>query len=343
MNPILVESYRGEVLESFHRGVVCLVNERGDIIDGIGDVTQLCYPRSSLKLFQHIPLLMSGAVEKYQLTLEEIALMCGSHNGEKKHIEIATTILQKAGLKASSLQCGVQMPTLKEDIKHLYQSDLSASSLHNNCSGKHAGFLLYCVYKGYDIKGYLDLKHPLQQEILNVASQFYEYDKASTKSGIDGCSAPIFAYPVYNQAVAYKNLVSPTTALQGYKKALELIVEAVTQFPYMIGGKNRYCTQLMELAGDRVIGKTGADGVYCLALRKKKWGLTIKIDDGKMGPQYLVVQNILENLNIFTDLEKQEMLQYCSETMKNFGQMVTGELRASKAVKKFQLSKKDNV
>jgi len=339
MNPILVESYRGEVLESFHRGVVCLVNERGDIIDGIGDVTQLCYPRSSLKLFQHIPLLMSGAVEKYQLTLEEIALMCGSHNGEKKHMEIATQILQKAGLKPNALQCGVQMPTLKEDIKTLYQSNLSASALHNNCSGKHAGFLLYCVYKGYDTQGYLDLKHPLQQEILAVSSEFYEYDKANTQCGVDGCSAPIFAYPVYNQALAYKNLIAPTPALQSYKKALDLIVEAVAKYPYMIGGKKRYCTQLMELAGDRVIGKTGADGVYCLALRKKKWGLTIKIDDGKMGPQYLVVQNILENLNILTEIEKQELLQYHQETMKNFGKKVVGELKVSKAVKNFRIDK----
>ena len=94
-NPILVEVYRGGELESFHRGVICVVNDKGEILYSAGNVEQICYPRSALKFFQVLPLLESGAAEHYGFTLEEIALMCGSHNGEPEHVRVASSILQK--------------------------------------------------------------------------------------------------------------------------------------------------------------------------------------------------------------------------------------------------------
>jgi len=332
MNPILVEVFRGETRESFHRGVVCIVDEQGNTIAGLGDISQICYPRSTLKLFQHIPLLLSGAVEQYNITLEEIALMCGSHNGEERHWALANRILEKAGLTPNALQCGAQMPERTFDRIALYSKGKKADALHNNCSGKHAGFLLYCKFKGYDLNSYLDPDHPLQQEIKQVCADVYEYNMSDMTLGIDGCSAPVFSIPVYNQALAYKNLVSNNAKLAKYQSAFELIVRACTSHPFMLGGSKRYCTELIENAGNQVIGKTGADGVYCLGLKSKKWGISVKIDDGKMGPQYTVVQSLLSQLGMLNEQETKALSRFEKTENFNFSDRKTGFTQPSRAL-----------
>ncbi|MCC6818946.1 MAG: asparaginase [Bacteroidia bacterium] len=185
-NPILVEVSRGGVLESFHRGVICIVDQNDQIVYSLGDTQQICFPRSALKFLQQIPLLTSGAVEKYGFTEKEIALFCGSHNGESEHVETVRSILSKIGLDESYLQCGPQMPTLKDDQYHLIKNDLPALRIHNNCSGKHAGFLAYCVFKGWSTDNYIDPEHPLHKEILDVIAEFHRYPKELIVQGIDG-------------------------------------------------------------------------------------------------------------------------------------------------------------
>lgn len=337
MNPVLVECYRGEVIESFHRGVVCVVNEYGEILEAIGDVSQICYPRSAMKLFQHIPFLMSDAVKKYKLTDEEIAIMCGSHNGEERHLNVVKGILDKAGFTLNDLLCGPQMPTLKEDIINLYKTGQSASTLHNNCSGKHAGFLLCCQHFGWDTANYINPDHPLQMAIKNICAEFYEYKLKEIKTGMDGCSAPIFSFPVYNQAVSFKNLILPSAKLKKYKPALDIINRAVLANPFMLAGSKRYCTDLMRSAGDNIIGKTGADGIYCIAIKSLELGICIKIDDGKMGPQYLVAENILENLQVLTSEAKSLLREYKIEHLKNYAKREVGKLKVAECVKNFSV------
>jgi L-asparaginase II len=338
MNPILVDVFRGKTRESFHRGVVCIVDENGNTVAGLGDISQICYPRSTMKLFQHIPLLMSGAVDAYDLGLEEIAIMCGSHNGEELHVDMANSILLKAGLPKSVLQCGPQLPERYADKVDLFSKGLKPHSLHNNCSGKHAGFLLYCHYKGYDLNTYLDPEHPLQKEIKQVCADIYEFNIDDMHLGIDGCSAPVYTIPVYNQALAYKNLVSKNPALVKYHEALETIVKACSDFPYMLGGDKRYCTELIEIASARLIGKTGADGVYCLGLKDRKWGIAIKIDDGKMGPQYTVMQTVLAQLGILSENECKALAKFERTENFNFSNRLTGHTQASRALIDFKFS-----
>lgn len=337
-NPILVENYRGETLESFHRGVVCIVNEQGKLISSIGNPEQICFPRSTMKLFQHLPLLMHPEVKKYNLTLEDMAIMCGSHNGEQIHREHAHSLLERAKLSEGQLKCGAQMPELQRDKIAMYVRSESPNALYNNCSGKHAGFLLYCQLMGYDIETYLNPDHPLQKEIKQACSEIYEFDISKMQVAKDGCSAPIYSVPLVNQAIGYKNLVAPTKALEKYAGAFHKIVEACTSFPYLVAGDKRYCTALMKLAGDRIVAKTGADGVYCLALRDRKWGIAVKMDDGKMGPQYIVVQNILERLGVLTSDECNQLKEYHSETVLNYAKLETGRVCASEVLKSFKLS-----
>ncbi len=328
-NPVLVVSYRGEVLESFHRGVICVVDRDGNIVYSEGNVEQVCYPRSALKFFQQLPLLLSGAPDHFGFSDEEIAIMCGSHNGENEHLRVVKSILAKIGLNESNLLCGAQAPTLKQDYYALVRAGEAPRALHNNCSGKHAGFLAWCVYNNADVHTYLEPGHPLHIEIKRWVTAFYELPETTLQSGIDGCSAPIFAMPVKNQAIAYRNLAAPDSFDPAVQEACARIRRAVSQYPLMIAGNKRYCTDLMRVAGNKIVGKTGADGVYCIGIPDKGLGIAIKIDDGKMGPQYHVAQQLLHNSGVLSETEATELEAYLRTEQKNFAGRTTGWLRVN--------------
>ncbi len=317
MNPILVEVIRGEVVESFHRGVICVVDKDGKVIYSVGDINQMAFPRSAMKYFQHLPLLVSGAFEKLNLTLEDLAIMCGSHNGEKIHEDLVTKILGNLNLGEVDLQCGAQAPTLKKDLYALIKADKNPTQLHNNCSGKHSGFLAWCKSHNEDTKTYLSASHPLQQEIKKYIAQFYEVAEDELLMAIDGCSAPIYGMSMYKQAIAYKNLISNQQS-EEINAACKKIVDAVTTYPELVAGSQRYCTDLMKVTNGRIVGKTGADGVYCLSIPEKNWGIAIKIDDGKMGPQYQVAQELLIKFNLISQQEADKLNPYREFEITNF-------------------------
>lgn len=297
MNPILVTRSRGSITESLHRGTLCIVNAKGSVVKSIGDIDQPCFTRSALKLFQAIPLLESGAADALALTQEELAITCGSHNAETAHVEAVESLLAKCGLDSSYLQCGPQMPTGRIPRKALMASGLAPTDLHNNCSGKHAGFLALCVHRGWPIEGYLETSHPLQKLIKSTCAEVFELHEEDFIMGEDGCSAPNYATSLYHQALAYKNLV-----IEGENDlrntACKRIVQACLQQPFLIAGSDRYCTDIIRASEGRVLGKTGADGVFCMAFPELQLGVALKIDDGKMGPQYTVAQALIEALGI---------------------------------------------
>lgn len=317
MNPILVEVIRGSVVESFHRGVVCVVDQDGKVIYSIGDIEQVAFPRSAMKYFQHLPLLVSGAFEKLNLTLEDLAIMCGSHNGEKIHENVVQKILDQLSLTEVDLKCGAQAPTLKKDLYNLIKSDKNPSQLHNNCSGKHAGFLAYCKAHNQETNSYVSALHPLQQEIKKFVSTFYEVPENELIDAVDGCSAPTYGMSIYKQAIAFKNLVSNQHS-DILNEACKKIVNAVTTYPELVAGTQRYCTDLMRVTKGKIVGKTGADGVFCLSIPDKKWGIAIKIDDGKMGPQYQVAQELLLKFNLISEDEAKQLDTYREFEISNF-------------------------
>lgn len=326
-NPVLVERYREYVLESFHRGVICAVDRDNKVIFSAGNVEQVCYPRSALKLFQVIPLLECGAADEFGFTTKEIAIMCGSHNGEKEHIEVVNGILAKIGYNKKHLKCGPQYPTLQEDKNELIKRDTEPEDIHNNCSGKHAGFLALCKYFGFDTEDYLLPTHPIHQMIRIIIAEMHNYPEDKMVTAKDGCSAPIFSLPVYNQAVGYKNLCNPEQFNSKRQEACRRIIEAMTSYPHMIGGTKRYCSEMMEICGERVFGKTGADGIYSLGFIKEGIGLTIKIDDGLMGPQYAVAQKLLEDSGIFTKEELAPLHHYAEQAILNWNRWETGWMK----------------
>lgn len=325
-NPILVEVRRGGILESFHRGVVCAVNAAGEIIFELGNSNQICYPRSAMKFVQALPLVEMGGIDKFGFTLEEIAIMCGSHNGELDHLRVVRSILKKIGSEESNLGCGSQYPTSKRDADALVRTETKPSAIHNNCSGKHAGMLALCKLLGHDPIEYLDPKHPIQQIILTYVSEMYEYPASKMVCALDGCTAPIYSIPVYHQALCFKNLVDPSQFSTKRQEACGIIVDAITKYPFMVAGSKRYCTDLMEICGPQLIGKTGAEGVFCMSFTEQKIGICIKIDDGKMLPQYNVAQALVEASGLFTKEQIAPLHSYATSELKNFNHLVTGEI-----------------
>lgn len=319
MNPILVELVRGGITESFHRGVVCVVDEHGDVIFSVGDIKQVCFPRSALKYLQHIPLLTSEIFDHYNFTSKELSLMCGSHNGEDQHVEVVNGVLAKIGLDPTCLKCGAQNPTRKSDWIKLIKNGDFAQAVHNNCSGKHAGFLAFNAFHNLDTSNYLSSEFELQRKIKECVAHFAELETSELTEGMDGCSAPTYAMPVYNQALMYKNLVAPNNKISTEEQnAAKRIIAAVAEYPEMIAGTKRYCTDLMKVTNGRIIGKTGADGVYCLAIPEKKWGISIKVDDGKMGPQYQIAQSVLLELGLLSEEEATMLNPYYEFDISNF-------------------------
>lgn len=325
-NPILVEVFRGGVLESFHRGALCVVDSRGDIVFSLGNSMQLCYPRSAMKYVQVLPLIELGGISKFGFTQEEIAVMCGSHNGEDEHLRVVRSILNKINLDESALGCGSQFPTSKKAADFLVRTETKPLAIHNNCSGKHAGMLALCKLLNHDTKGYLDFNHPIQKLILRYVSEMYEYPQSKMVCALDGCSAPVYSIPLFNQALCFKNLVDPTHFSEKRQAACKIVIESITQYPFMVAGSKRYCTDLMQICAPQVIGKTGAEGVFCLSFSDQKLGVCIKIDDGKMLPQYNVAQALLEASGLFSTEQLQTLHHYANAELKNFNQLVTGEI-----------------
>lgn len=328
VNPVLVEVWRGKVLESFHRGLVCVVDADGNIVFSIGNPQQVIYPRSSLKPFQVLPLLALGGIEKFGFTLEEIAIMCGSHNGEAKHLQVVQSILDKIGATGEHFNCGAHYPWLQPDVKELYIKGLAPKQIHNNCSGKHAGFLALCKLIDAPLEDYLNPEHPAQKLVKTAIANMCQFPEDQLILGVDGCSAPVYAMPAYNMAIGYKNLAVPAKLNAAMQQACATVIKAMANHAFMVAGNERYDTDMMNALGNEVIGKVGAEGVFGLTFyNTKKYGVAIKIDDGKMQPQYAVAQYITQQSKLFSNNALQPLAKYLQADILNHAQRVTGHFK----------------
>jgi L-asparaginase II len=286
MNPILVEAWRGSVVESFHRGAYAIVDAAGAVVAARGDITRPVYPRSAIKVLQALPLVESGAADRFGLTNEELALACASHDGEAEHVHAAASVLSKAGLDESVLECGSHWPYNEAAKLALAGAGAMPSALHNNCSGKHAGFVcLGCVMAGDRdrrafLSGYVKPEHPLMREVNAAVESTTGCTLAEAPMGTDGCSIPTFGIALTNLAHAFARVATGQGLTPGRAAAAKRLRAAVAAAPFMVGGSGRLDTRVMELFGERVFCKVGAEGMYCAALPEAGWGLALKMDDG---------------------------------------------------------------
>ena len=280
MNPILVEVLRGEAVESCHRGAFAVLDSAGKVVCAAGDIAAAVYPRSAVKPLQSLPLLASGAADDLGLTNAEIAVACGSHGGEQEHVDTAASMLAKAGFDSSCLACGTHWPLSERAARRLAELSISPSALHNNCSGKHAGFLCVARRRQIDPYGYVHVTHPIMAEVTAALAEVTGQKLEVGRMGIDGCGIPTFAIPLHSLALGFARCATGTGISKTLGMAAQRIFEAIAVSPAMLAGTGCFDTEIAAASGGGVVTKTGAEGVVCAALPALGLGVAIKIDDG---------------------------------------------------------------
>ena len=339
-NPILVEALRGGITESAHRGAIAIVDADGVLHTTIGDIDRPIFARSAIKVLQALPLVASGAADRWALTDEELALACASHNGEPRHAATAAAMLAKAGVDADALECGAHWPYHDGSIKALAAAGLQPSALHNNCSGKHSGFVcLGCMMAEGDdrrafLKGYVKPDHPVMREVTAALQATTGYDLAHTAMGTDGCSIPTFAIPLRHIAHAFARVATGVGLSDGHARAAKRLRAAVAAAPYFVAGTGRFDTRLMERLGARVFCKVGAEGVHCAALPELGLGVAVKMDDGNNSRACeVVLAALVERLLPLDDADAGFVRGLSDLQLKNWNGVEVGRLRASAALR----------
>jgi L-asparaginase II len=289
----MVELWRGGLPESSHSGHAVICDADGAVVEAWGDPAEVIFPRSSCKMIQALPLLESGAAEAAGLTPEQLALACASHQGAGDHVTRVGHWLAGLGLAEADLRCGAHEPYDRAERDRLIRSGDAPCQLHNNCSGKHAGFLTLTRHMraGPD---YVDPDHPLQRSIRQAFEEVT--GEASPGYGIDGCSAPNFATSVTGLARAMGRFAGATGAGDGRDRAMHRLTVAMAAHPDLVAGEGRACTELMRAMGGRVAIKTGAEGVFVAILPEQKRGVAVKITDGHARASEAVIAALLVRL-----------------------------------------------
>jgi L-asparaginase II len=332
-NPVLVEVVRGTLTESRHRGAVAVVDADGATVLALGDVAQPVYPRSAVKPLQALALVEGGAADRYGFGDQELALACASHGGEPPHVEVASRMLARAGLAATALECGAHWPSHLESGRALARGGGAPSSLHNNCSGKHAGFLTVARHWDIATNGYEQPNHPVQRAVATTLSELC--DAGELSFGIDGCAAPNFATSLTQFARAAARMAAPEKLAGKRAAAARRIVAAMIAHPELISGTARVCAILMRACGGRAAVKAGAEGYYAGWIPGAGFGIAIKIDDGAGRAAETVIAALLDSLKLLDDSEAARTI--LRAPILNTRGAVVGERRPSPALADLRL------
>lgn len=295
-NPVLVEVTRGAVVESRHRGAVSVFDADGKPVWEIGDTERPVFPRSAVKAIQALPLVESGAADAYGFGNRELALACASHSGEPVHVELATAMLAKAGLDRTALECGAHWPSSHDATIALARAGGVPNALHNNCSGKHSGFLCTCVHSGIAHDGYVKAGHALQEMVRDAMQSVTGAAHDVDHCGIDGCSIPTYAVPLKNFALGFARMATGRGFSPERARAAKRLLSACMAEPFLVAGTGKADVVLMQAAPGRIFVKTGAEGVYCAALPELGLGIALKCDDGAGRAAEVMIAAVLAKL-----------------------------------------------
>jgi len=321
---LLANVTRGGRVESQHFGHVVVVNAEGRILFALGDPRFVTFIRSAAKPFQAMPLYEDAVPEIFGFRDEEMAVVMSSHNGEAKHVDAVTNILRKIGCAPEHLQCGIHQPLGPHVVRDLKLRGEKPGVLHNNCSGKHAGMLAACINRGWPVEHYLDPNHPHQQRILHTIARWAWMPAQDIGVGIDGCSAPVFAMPLFNMARMYATLVDAGEGIP------QRIVQTMTETPDMIAGEERFDTDLMRVTNGRLVAKIGAEGVQCVGVTNDhRLGMAIKMSDGSHRAVSAVALHVLRKLGLVTENEFEQLVMYQRVPIRNHRQIETGGVEAA--------------
>ena len=330
-NPVLVEVTRGDVVESVHRGAIAIVDANAKLRASLGDIDAPIYPRSSLKPIQALPLVETGAADKFGLTEEHIALACASHSGEPMHTRPVAQWLERLRLSNSDLACGPHPPRYEPEWQAMVLRGEKPTSIHNNCSGKHTGFLTVARHWDVAIGGYEQVDHPVQQAVATTLLQLA--DLTSLSWGVDGCAAPNFILPLERFARALARMGAGNRT-PSRSRAAERILLSMVRYPELMSGTGRACASLIRSCSGRAVVKTGAEGVYAAIVPALGLGIAIKIDDGAGRASEIAIAAILHSLKV---LDEQALPTLLRAPVVNTRGVTVGERRPSATLSGLQI------
>lgn len=331
-NPVLVEVTRGNRVESRHRGSVVVVDAEGGTVLEIGDADRPVFPRSCIKAIQALPLVESGAADAFGLGDRELALACASHSGEPAHVSGAADLLARAGLDETALECGAHWPFDQPAMLDLARSGGAPSQLHNNCSGKHAGFLCTCNHLGFGLRGYVDYSHRYHALLRGTMEEVTGAIHDEANAGVDGCAIPTYAIPLRALALGFARMGSGIGMGVERMKAARRLLSACMAEPFMMSGTGTMDLALIEAGAGRIFVKTGAEAVYVAALPTLGLGVAVKCDDGGTRASEAIVAELLAGLFSGDHALSARLRELARPAVKNRNGAAVGQIRPTQAL-----------
>ncbi|QEE47012.1 asparaginase [Rhizobium sp. WL3] len=328
-NPITVEVTRGQLVESRHRGMAIVVDAEGKTVFSAGDVDSGVFPRSACKAMQALPLVESGAADAYGFGNRELALACASHSGEPEHVATAAAMLKAAGRDESVLECGAHWSSHQTVLIDQARTLDKPTALHNNCSGKHSGFVCTCCHTGEDPRGYAGFDHPLQQAIRAIMADLTGAVLSRDNCGTDGCSIPTYAVPLVGLARGFGKLATGKGLEPIRAAAARRLITACMAEPFYVAGTKRFCTKLMQVATGKIFAKTGAEGVFCALLPDKGLSFAVKAEDGATRAAEAMIAALLARHFDAGSAEKAALLAMSRHGMSNWNGLPVGTVRVT--------------
>ncbi len=329
----MVEVTRGQIVESIHYGAAAVVNSRGQIMATYGDPYAISFMRSSSKPFQALPFIEMGGDQEYGFSSAEIGLICASHSGTDEHFAALQKLQARIGISETNLQCGVHLPLHRQTADAMLLRGEKPTPNRHNCSGKHTGMLACARMLGQSLETYLELDSPVQKNILRVLSEFCDIPVNKIDLGLDGCSAPTFAMPLFNAALGMARLSDPQGMPPSRQAACKKIFEGMTGSPFMVAGPGRFDTLFMEKTGGTILTKTGAEGYQVFGIPAREgnpgMGIALKIADGDVNDRSrgLVGLEILRQMGLISSEKLNELPGFYIQKLTNWRRLEIGEIR----------------
>jgi L-asparaginase II len=327
--PLFVEVTRGGLVESVHRVAACAVDVEGHVLFTADDVDVPIFLRSAAKPFIAAAAVEAGVADKFGLDAREIAVMAASHSGEPMHVRAVQSILDKIGMPAAALQCGVHLPYDETTANAMRHAGEEPSALHNNCSGKHAGILALAKAIGADPATYLSPDNPAQRRILEFCARLSDDDPQTWPVATDGCGIPVYATSLRNAARSFARLATLREMREPDAAALRVVRDAMIEHPQYVAGTGQLDTELMIAGRESVVSKAGAEGVHGVAAIAQGYGYVSKVLDGNSrarGPSTIAV---LRALDVLDELQTTQLARFARPAVYNRAGCAVGEIRVS--------------
>jgi L-asparaginase II len=326
-NPVVVEVTRGGMVESRHRAAVAVADADGGLVAAWGEVARPIYGRSAIKPLQALPLIETGAADRFALAPADIALACASHAGEDVHVKAVTAWLGRIGCSIADLECGAHMPRDAGATARLIRAGAAPVAAHSNCSGKHTGFLTTARHMGEATAGYIRPDHPVQARLLTMLEAMTGIDLRAAPRGTDGCGIPVIGIPLAATARAMARLADPAGLAPVRAVAARRIVAAMAAHPIMVSGSGEFSLEMMSALAPGVVLKTGAEGVFAAALPSRGLGIVLKVDDGAERASGVVLGAVLRRLGMLTPEQERSLAALLAPRVRNIAGIEVGQIR----------------